>query len=241
MRTIPRILVAVIAVMLIAPTAAAADQGKGSGDGHPAVVPAVNVGGNTGGALVGDWYAQNLALPAKKSPFGGTDNLCLNLGRHGRVLSPAGGLEVNKTIEMSCTVEVGRPVLMVMTSADCSSAEPPDYFGGTAAEQRACAVNFVKTTLVITSITVSVDGSRPVDIHSPRFFAVSPQRHTVFDADPVFGATPGPATFVAAGWIAEIRGMHRGHHVVVAKATIKGYDLIPFIVHFNVVGGGPGE
>jgi len=99
-----------------------------------------------------------------------------------------------------------------------------------------------------------------VEIHSPRFFAVSPQGHTVFAADPVFEATPGPATFVAAGWIAEIRGMNRGNHVVgghaareggpgvpdkmeikIAKATIEGQPLIPFIVHFKVVGGGRGD
>jgi len=65
MRTIPRIVVAVVALMLMAP-AAAADQGKGSGDGRPSAVPAVNVSGSTGGELVGDWYAQNLALPADR-------------------------------------------------------------------------------------------------------------------------------------------------------------------------------
>jgi len=116
MRTIPRIVVAVVALMLMAP-AAAADQGKGSGDGRPSAVPAVNVSGSTGGELVGDWYAQNLALPADRSPFGGAANLCLNLGRHGRVLSPAAGLpDENGNLEMKCSVEVGRPVLMVMTS-----------------------------------------------------------------------------------------------------------------------------
>jgi len=128
MRTIPRMVVAVVALMLMAP-AAAADQGRGSGDGRPAVVPAVNVSGSTGGELVGDWYAQNLSLPADTSPFGGTANLCLNLGRHGRVLSPAAGrLDENGNLEMTCGVEVGRPVLLVMTSADCSSAEPKDFY-----------------------------------------------------------------------------------------------------------------
>ena len=116
MKTIPRIVVAVLALMLIAP-AAAADQKTGGGDGRPAVVPAVNVGGNAGSQLIGDWYAQNLALPAQSSPFGQTANLCLDLGRHGKVLSPAGGLQVDNKIEMSCTVNVGRPVLMVMTSS----------------------------------------------------------------------------------------------------------------------------
>lgn len=239
MRATPRVVVAVLALMLMAPVAGA-DQGKGGGDDRPAIVPAVKVGGNTGGELVGDWYAQNLALPAQASPFGGTANLCLDLGRHGRVLSPAGGLVENGNLEMTCTVKVGRPVLLVMTSADCSSAEAPPFFGTTEAEQRACAVNFLNG-LDIKSITVSIDGASPVDIHTPQFFAVSPQRRVVFPADPVFGAEPGPATFVAAAWIAEIRGMRSGDHVVIGTLNIvlDGQPAnFPFTVHFNVVGGG---
>jgi hypothetical protein len=130
-------------------------------------------------------------------------------------------------------------VLLVMTSADCSSAEPPPFYGETEAEQRSCAVDFING-LDITSITVSVDGGPAVDIHRPRFLAVSPQRRVVFPSDPVFGARPGPATFVAAGWIAEIRGMDRGRHDVVGVLNIvlDGQPTsFPFTVHFNVVGG----
>lgn len=235
MKTISRIVVTVLALMLMAPVVAA-DQGKG--DGRPVVVPAVRIGGSTGGELVGDWYAQNLALPASASPFGGTANLCLDLGRHGKVLSPAGGLATNGNLEMTCSVRVGRPVLLVMTSADCSSAEDPPFFGKTEAKQRACAVNYLNG-LDIKSITVSVDGSRPVDIHTPRFFAVSPQRRVVFPTDPVFDAKPGPATFVAAAWIAEIRGMTRGEHVVVGTLNIVldgEPTTFPFTVHFKVGG-----
>jgi hypothetical protein len=72
--------------------------------------------------------------------------------------------------------------------------------------------------LDITSITVSVDGAPPVDIHAPRFMAVSPQRQVVFPPGAVFGAKEGPATYVAAAWIAEIRGMKKGQHVV--RATL---------------------
>jgi hypothetical protein len=89
----------------------------------------------------------------------------------------------------------------------------------------------------VTAINVTVDGRPAVDIHSPRFFAVSPQRYTVFNEDPVFGATPGPALFVAAGWIAQIRGMDRGRHDMTAIVSVNGAPQAPFIVHFIVVGG----
>jgi hypothetical protein len=89
--------------------------------------------------------------------------------------------------------------------------------------------------LGVTAINMSMDGRPAVDIHTPRFFAVSPQRFTVFNRDPVFEATPGPARFVAAGWLAEITGMHRGRHTLTAVVSVNGAPLDPFIVHFIVV------
>jgi hypothetical protein len=234
MRPVPTVaLLAVVAVVAVTPVAVA--DGSRGGDEHVRVLPAVNIGGSSGGDLLGDWYAQNMALPAAHAPFGGTADLCLDLGHKGRVLSPAGGLISPEG--MTCVVKQNRPVLIVMTSADCSTAEPPPFYGETEAEQRACAIDWAVRQSGVTAINVTVDRSPSVDIHSPRFFAESPQRFTVFNQDPVFGATPGPALFVAAGWIAEIRGMDRGQHDMTAIVSVNGAPLDPFIVHFIVVGG----
>jgi hypothetical protein len=234
-------MVAVLALMMFAAPVAVADEGERGGGQLPSVAPAGKVTGDTGGDIVGDWYVQNLSRPADASPLGGTANLCLDVGRHGNVLSPAGGIsDATGLIEMACTVKVGRPVVLVMTSADCSTAEAPPFFGATAEEQRSCVVDALNS-FDIRSINVSVDGGPAVDIHDPLFFEVSPQRSVVFPKDPVFGATPGPATFVAAAWIAEIRGMKIGSHIVNGTLTvvIDGQTLVyPFIVHLNVVGGG---
>jgi hypothetical protein len=226
-------LLAVVAAAAVTPVAVA--DGSRGGDDHVRVLPAFNVGGSSGGDLLGDWYAQNMALPAAHAPFGGTADLCLDLGHKGRVLSPAGGLISPEG--MTCVVKQNRPVLIVMTSADCSSAEPEPFFGATKAEQRACAIDWAVRQSGVTAIEITVDDGPTVDIHSPRFFAVSPQRFTVFNEDPVFGATPGPATFVAAGWIAQIRGMDRGRHDMTAIVSVNGAPQPPFIVHFIVVGG----
>jgi hypothetical protein len=78
-----------------------------------------------------------------------------------------------------------------------------------------------------------------VDIHQRRFLEVTGQRHVVFPENPVFDAESGPATFVAAAWMAEIRGMKRGNHSVngTTAVVIQGQTLVlPFIVHFEVVG-----
>jgi hypothetical protein len=206
------------------------------------VVPAHRLAGNTAGQLLGDWYVQNLSLPASASPFGGAADLCLDVGRHGKVLSPSGGLLTPEG--MTCTVRVGRPVLLVMTSADCSTAEAPPFVGETAAEQRACAIKAITASpdiIDLAAINVSVDGGPVVDIHDPRFFAVSPQRRVVFPEDPVFDATPGAAKFVAAAWVAAIRGMKRGQHVVRAVVVTADGGEFPFVVNFDVVGGHRGH
>jgi hypothetical protein len=230
--------IALLAVAAMAMTAPVAVADGPRGDSRARVVPAFKLAGDTAGELLGDWYVQNLSLPASQSPFAGSADLCLNLGHRGKVLSPSGGLFT--AAGMTCTVKVNRPVLLVMTSADCSSAEPPPFFGRTAAEQRACAIAAITRTpeiVDVRAINVSMDGQPAIDIHSRRFFAVSPQRRVVFPPEPVFGATPGPATFVAAGWVAEIRGMDRGRHVMRAIVETAAGPLPEFIVNFDVVRG----
>ncbi len=237
MKLILRVVVAVLALLVFTAPDAVARHGQ---DGrHPSVVPADRVGRDPGSRLLGDWFVENLSRPADASPFGGTADLCLDLGRRDRVLSPAGGVaDDTGRIEMSCRVELGRPVVLVMTSADCSTAEAPPFFATTAREQRACAVSGVRS-LEIRSIEVGVDGRRPVYIHRDRFFEVSKQRRVVFPENAVFDARPGPATFVAAAWMAEIRGLGRGHHPVEATTTAdsaEGPLVFPFVVHLEVVG-----
>jgi len=243
MKLIARTIVAALALTTILAPVAVGQTGPDANDHRrPSVVPASNVAGNSGGRLLGDWFVENLTLSASASPFGGSANICFDIGHRGKVLSPAGGILIppeNRVIEMTCPVEAGRPVVMVMTSADCSSAEPGPFFADTPRTQRTCALRNL-STIPVRSINISVDGSSPVDVHQRRFLEVSPQRSVVFPVDPVFQATPGPATFVAAAWTAEIRGMKRGNHTVVATPIYELEDgplVLPFIVHFQVVGG----
>jgi len=206
------------------------------------VIPAGHLAGDTGGSLLGGWYQYGLSLPADTSPFAGASNACLSLGHNGKVLSPMGGVNVPGVgTRMACTVRVGQPVLLVMTSADCSSREEDPFHGDTEAEQRACVIKATTADpdiVDVRAIRVSVDGAPEVDIHSPAYYAVSPQERVVFPANPVFGVkVPGPATFVASGWIAEIEGMGRGSHVVRAQVSVADGVFDPFVIDFTVVNG----
>lgn len=233
-RTIWRVGVAAVALFMVAP-AASADQGRSDG-GRPNVVPAVNVAGSGGGALLGDWMGQLLAIPAAGNPLAGKAELCLGLGPNGTVVSPAGGVQdANGNIDMECRVAEGQPVLMVMPTGECSTAEDRPYYAKNERAQQVCAVRALNS-LDVTSITLRVDREQPVEIRNDRFLAVSPQGRVVFPEDPVWGR-PGPATFAAASWIAEIRGMQRGNHVVVGttKAIYQGTPIsLRFTVRYQV-------
>lgn len=237
-KAIWRVAVTTLVLFMAAPVASA-DQGRGD-RGQPSVVPANNVAGSSGGALLGDWMGQLLAIPASKNPLAGNDELCLRLGRNGKVISPAGGVQdANGNIEMECAVPSGRPVLMVMPSGECSTAEDYPFYAKTERGQQACAVRALNS-LMVTSITLQVDRGPLVEIRNDRFLAVSPQGRVVLPNDPVWGR-PGATTFAAASWIAEIRGMQPGHHVVVGttRAIYNGQPIsLRFTVHFEVGAGG---
>lgn len=231
MRPIRRFAAAALTVAACAAPITGAHASEPSHGLRPAVVPATNVAGNSAGALLGDWYVNGLSLPVDVSPFQGGPSMCLNLGRGGKVLVPSGG-----DTPTACTVKLGRPVVLALTSADCSSAEPPPFRAFTALGQALCAIKNVRD-LGIRSLTVAVDGGRAVDIHNWRFAAFSPQRRVVFPENAVFDARPGPATFVAFGYLAEIRGMGPGVHLVETRLDIGlPQGPIPFDVTFTVVG-----
>lgn len=235
MRAISRALIAVMVLMMCPTTVAVAGGGHDDRD-RPSVQPANRVGGSSGGDLLKDWFAQNLAMKAGSSPFGRTANVCLDLGRRGQVVSPAGGvLDDTGTIAMTCPVDAGQAILMVGPSADCSSAEPEAFQADTARGQRKCALRWLFDP-TYSGINVSIDGGGSVDIHNQRFLTISPQGRTVFDAeDPVFGAPKGAkATFVAAAWTAEIAGLRKGDHVVSIVTTGVNPDSTPFSYTFNV-------
>ena len=233
-KAIWRVGLVALTLFLVTPAAAAA-EGRGDRD-RPSIVPATSVAGSTGGALLGDWMGQLLALPKAENPLGGTAELCLNLGPGGAVVSPAGGvLDEELTIEMRCKVEKDQPVVIVMPVGECSTAEDPPYFALTEPDQQRCALRALES-LDVTSITLKVDREQPVEIRTDRFLAISPQEQVDLPADPVWGR-PGPATFAAASWIAEIRGMGPGQHTMVGTTTAisQGAPItLRFVVHFIV-------
>jgi hypothetical protein len=229
-----RLRIAVFAALLMVlcsgAVASADDRG---GRGRPDFIPVHRLGGASGAELIGQWWARVLEIPNAQNPLGaGTTAMCLDLGRRGQVVAPVGTAQQDAT----CTVRAGQAVYLQLTSAECSSNEPDPFHGVTEAEQRTCAINWARTAPV-SAYTLSLDGAAAVNVLDERFFLVSPQLRSVFDvADPAFDATPGPTTFVAAGYAATPRHLRRGQHVIAGTVVLTdGNPPVTFTITLNVV------
>jgi len=232
------LLTALIAVC-VAPIANA-DSGPGDDQSARAsrVTPATSFDGSTGPELLAEWFSQLLALPPAVHPIADSGDGCLRLGRNGRILAPVNGF--NRTT-IACTVEASRPVFIVATDADCSTAEEEPFHAEGAAAQAACALQQLQLLVPnVPSITVAVDGGAPVEIRDEAFVVVSPQGQTVFPDDAIFEPSAGgPATFAGAAWAAKVHGLSRGPHTIVVHYTFAGIAIDELTATFNLdaVGG----
>ena len=186
---------------------------------HSGIVDASKrVAGFTAGELLGEEWHQLLELPLDANPYAGTGDNCLSAGHKDKILI------VWTTGEPApaavCNVKPGTPVFFFALGGECSSAEPPPFFGETEQEQRECTLGFLRAT-PFDAILVSIDGGSPVNIGLDRFIAVSGQG-TVDLPDPNILGVAGnrQATFVASAYAALVRPLPPGSHTI--TVTIVG-------------------
>ena len=122
--------------------------------------------------------------------------------------------------ESTCTVKPGVKVLVPLPGASCSDAEPLPFFAETAAGQRACALAIIRQEVL--ELTVSVDGGPPQNVLRHRFLTISDQFDVVSQPGNPFGATPGPTTLVAVGYLGVLRGLPPGRHTFVVSGFAFG-------------------
>jgi hypothetical protein len=91
----------------------------------------------------------------------------------------------------------------------------------------------------VETLTLTVDGGRPVDLHRRPFETFSPQVAVRLPADNPFGVAAQSGTFTAWGWIAWLKNLPRGRHTVRTETTwVDGSEPHVIALAFNVVAGG---
>src|SRR3954453_1121757 len=194
------VLVSLAALSVIIP-AAQADPPAGAGAGK--VAPFTSGGGVS---------AQAAPIPSFTPAYTGEPVPACRLLGKGKVLFAAA--------ETTCTVKPGVKVLVGLPGASCSDADPPPFFGESAADQRACALEIIRQEVL--ELTVSVDGGPPQNVLSDRFLNISDQFDVVSQPGNPFGARPGPTTVVAVGYLGVLRGLPPGQHTFVVSGFAFG-------------------
>jgi hypothetical protein len=199
-----------IALVLSGTSASAAGNTSQPGSGH-LVEPRATVDGLTAAEVMGEGWYTDLSLPKKINPFFGNGERCVELGQNGDVLMALGFGPV------TCSVEQGTAVFVIGATAICTSAEPPPFGAPDAAGQRDCAKALLDPDTQ--SISLTVDGGSPADLHIPRFLVCSPQRTVNLLKDNLLKVPPQTATFTACGYVAWLKDLPVGRHTLRSLAT----------------------
>ena len=150
-----------------------------------------------------------LETPTPENPFGSGGPLCVDLDG---VIAPFGA---PGTASITCVVKPGTKIFVAAWSAECSTLEPPPFFGSNETELRACA-RAVNAGITTGNVIVVLDGI-PVQVAE----VTSPLEHLDLPADNIFGATAGtgppamPYLSVADGWVALLHPLTPGTHTII--------------------------
>ncbi len=175
--------------------------------------PDALVGGATLGEWSGRWWQWAVSIPEAANPnFDETAGERCGYGQHGPVFFLPGSFTADPPAVITCVVPTGTAVYAGIGGAECSTVEPPPYFGRDEAELAACAA---ANTGAMT-VSATIDGQEVPDLD--RYLSTSPIFTMNFPADNFFGVPAGPAQAVAVGYGVILAPLPPGEHVFAASA-----------------------
>jgi hypothetical protein len=201
-------------------------DGTGAGSsGNPRVLPAhASAFGKTLGEWTAAWWQWALSLPADAHPL--LDSAGCDAGQAGWVWFLGGAFTGTETTR-DCTVPTGKAILFPIVNVECSTIEPPPFFGSNEEELRACAASFQDMAF---GLSATIDGRDVANVdqyrvQSPVFEFTAPDGN-------IFGL-PGPISgqSVSDGvWIL-LAPLSRGSHTIHFQGSFPGF---PIVVTYNI-------
>jgi hypothetical protein len=218
------VLAALVAVLYVAPTAAA-DSSHVHG-GRAAVMPVHKIAGAPADEFLGqDWVRQY-----ESSPDATEDPCEITSSRR-----PALTIGPNPQTTIACSLPRGTQVVLYGPSTACSDVEPEPYFGADEAAQRECAASADYEW--VQSLQASVDGSPPVQFRRPRFEIFTPQMTADLPEENFFGLPEGTAHLVGHQWVAQTRRLRPGQHTITLDTVTTNFTVTNTYI-LNISRGG---
>jgi hypothetical protein len=172
-----------------------------------AAAPASAVPNHQLAGTLGAVWKTVLEAPVPTNPFGGGDP-CIDLGGTVAPFVPLG------TTTLTCTVKPGTKIFITAESSECSTVEPPPFFGRNESELRACAF---AADAGFEVPTVTLDGS-PVPVSEVATGLLTIE----LPEDNILGVPTQQAFSLAHGWVALLHPLPPGTHQITIH--IEGTD-----------------
>jgi hypothetical protein len=174
------------------------------------------------GANLAEWSARSwqwfFSVPQETNPFFDETGALCGYGQSGPVFFLAGA---EQSAVRSCVVPVGVHIFVPLIGSECSTVEPPPFFGRDEADLTRCAteaVNHAESVLDMSTMTLSVDGQAVENLSDYR--AVTPLYTLWLPEDNLLGSSKQVADSVADSYQVMIAPLPEGGHVV--EITIPG-------------------
>ena len=168
-----------------------------------------------GGLTLGEWSSRSwqwfFSFPEVVNPLADTTGERCGYGQSGPVFFLAGA---DASVERRCTVPLGTTVFVPLAGSECSTVEPPPFFGRDEAELTACAIDALNHVppAGIADMRLSVDGRDVGDLAAYR--VTTPLFSLALPAGNLLGTDLPVANSVADGYQVLLGPLPEGDHLV---------------------------
>jgi hypothetical protein len=161
--------------------------GGGGQNLNPRILPpGASAYGKSYGEWSAAWWQWALAMPVSANPL--FDTADCDAGQSGKVWF-LGGAFTGSATTRHCDVPAGKAIFVPIANVECSTVEPPPFFGANEAELRACAKAFQDgaTGMLCTVDGREITGLDGYRVQSPLFDFSAPADNALFIPGPVSG------------------------------------------------------
>jgi hypothetical protein len=174
------------------------------------------------------WWQWAVSLPPESNPNINFEGADCGAGQFGPVFFIPGNFSP-EAVTITCVVPAGTAVYVGLGGAECSSVEPPPFFGRNEEELRACAISVTDT---VTDIQFSINGQEIPNVLDYR--RTSPLMTLNFPDDNIFGVPGGIALAVADGYSLIIAPPPPGDYEIIGSTTFDGTDTFTSTIQVTV-------
>ena len=202
------VLLGLIACLVLLGAAPIAAQDATPTPDDVVVPPGTDVAGLSQAEWSARWWQYLLNFPNDISPYLDETGALCNVGQSGPVFFLVGS---PTTVERTCTIPLGTAVFIPASGGECSTVEPPPFFGSNEEELTACAEALAEQ-IDISQVEVTVNGEAVENLAD--YQVTTPVYSVVLPEQNLFEAPAGVADSVAVEFPVILDGLPEGEHVI---------------------------